>query len=140
MVLKNGKRCRYRAKEGHFCCVHKKLLEKKRTVLQKLVAAGSVASAAAALIRLVETVAPLLAKAEPFVKGLFTEHVHFCRSDVSPVAEDDRNSRVRRHLSWLSKPSDLIRAIEISRTTLELDVLVEVVFVLLAWEETGNKQ
>lgn len=76
MVLKNGKRCRYRAKKRQLCGLHRKNLSIKRRVIENLILGGQMAAAANALVKFIEVIAPFVTKAAPWFYDKFT-NTHF---------------------------------------------------------------
>jgi hypothetical protein len=71
MTLKNGKRCRYKAKDGGLCGHHRQSLTSRKKTIEKLILAGKVAAALTALINLVEMLVPLYPQIESAIEPLF---------------------------------------------------------------------
>lgn len=71
MMLKDGKRCRYKAKDGGLCGHHRQSLTSRKKTIEKLILAGKVAAALTALIKLVEMLVPLYPKIESAIEPVF---------------------------------------------------------------------
>lgn len=67
MLLRDGSRCRYRAKVGAMCGIHRRESATKRKAIEKLVQAGKIAGAVTALAGFIEKFGPLLVKAAPIL-------------------------------------------------------------------------
>jgi hypothetical protein len=71
MMLKNGKRCRYKAKDGRLCGHHRQSLTSREKTIQKLIRAKEVVKALADLIVIVEMLLHLYPKIEQAIEPLF---------------------------------------------------------------------
>jgi hypothetical protein len=71
MVLRNGKRCPNRAKKGGICGVHRRAINHRKDRIDALIAAGKIAAAATALLKLAAWFISFYPKIAPTIETIW---------------------------------------------------------------------
>jgi hypothetical protein len=121
MLLKDGERCRYRAKVGSLCGLHHQTTRTRQRAVEKLIRAGKVAAASTALIKFIETIGPLLLKATPTISRWIANGSIFVHGRLMfslPPAKD-RSKRLLRVARYMDEAHDYSRLPEFANDVFE---------------------
>jgi Family of unknown function (DUF5763) len=125
MLLKSGKRCPHTAKSNGMCGIHSRSLQKKRKVLDKLIAVGQIGTALSGVIKLVETVYPAVEHAVRS-SGPFFRYIHFSSNYYHATRSDVLHSL------------KTFQNMEAKGETFDINRVVDIVFEGMTWEDPSK--